>query len=162
MTDLVDTDEIESWIIQDLLKPCALLESVSEEDYCQVAMTAIVTRRFRCGVHMRVCAPPPASHRTCTEGTFSASPRTLLLVLIRSEIFTCLTKIELMKTLLLASETGFLVPRSRHRAGIGMGANLGQSGGCPFTKQTDRKLARIVAEASASTNRSSRINPCPL
>ena len=32
----------------------------------------------------------------------------------------------------------------------------------PFTEQTDRKLVRIVAKASASTDRGFRVSPCPL
>ena len=43
-----------------------------------------------------------------------------------------------------------------------MGAHLGQSGGCPFAEHTDRKLTRIVAETSASTDRGLRVSPCPL
>ena len=63
---------------------------------------------------------------------------------------------------LLASKTGVLVPRLLHRAGIRMGAHLGESGGCPFTEQTDRKVACIIAKASASTDRSFRISQLPL
>ena len=43
-----------------------------------------------------------------------------------------------------------------------MGAHLGESGRCSFTEQTDRKLVRIVADTSASTEPSLRVNPCPL
>ena len=39
--DLIDT-EIESWVVQDLLVTCASIEPVSEQDYCQIGMTAIV------------------------------------------------------------------------------------------------------------------------
>ena len=39
--DVVDTDEIESWVPQDLLKTCTSVELVSESDYCQIGMTAI-------------------------------------------------------------------------------------------------------------------------
>ena len=38
----------------------------------------------------------------------------------------------------------------------GMGTHLGESGGCPFTEQTDRKLLRITANACASTDVPSR------
>ena len=38
----VDTDEIEGWLSQDLLKTCTSVEPVSESDYCQIGMTAIV------------------------------------------------------------------------------------------------------------------------
>ena len=40
--DVVGTDEIESWVSQDLLKTCTLVEPVSESDNCQIGMTAIV------------------------------------------------------------------------------------------------------------------------
>ena len=40
--DVVDPDDIASWMSQDLLKACASFEPVSESDYCQVGMTAIV------------------------------------------------------------------------------------------------------------------------
>ena len=40
--DIVATDEIESWVSQDLLKTCISVEPVSESDYCQIWMTAIV------------------------------------------------------------------------------------------------------------------------
>ena len=35
-------------------------------------------------------------------------------------------------------------------------------GGCPFTEQNDRQLVCIIAKASASTDRSFRVSPCPL
>ena len=40
--DVVDTDEIESWVSQDLLKTCTSVERVSESEYCQIGTTAIV------------------------------------------------------------------------------------------------------------------------
>ena len=40
--DVVDTDEIESWVSQDHFKTCAFVESVSESHYCQIGMTTIV------------------------------------------------------------------------------------------------------------------------
>ena len=39
---MVDPDDIECWVSQDLLKTCASFEPVSEQDYCQIGMTAIV------------------------------------------------------------------------------------------------------------------------
>ena len=41
-SDVVDTDETESWVSQDLLETCASVEAVSELDCCQIGMTAIV------------------------------------------------------------------------------------------------------------------------
>ena len=40
--DVVGSDDIESWVSQDLLETCASFEPVSEPDYCQIGMTAIV------------------------------------------------------------------------------------------------------------------------
>ena len=40
--DIVDTNEIESWVSQDLLKTCTSVERVSESDCCQIGTTAIV------------------------------------------------------------------------------------------------------------------------
>ena len=40
--DVVDFDDMESWVSQDLLKTCASVEPVSEQDYCQIGMTAII------------------------------------------------------------------------------------------------------------------------
>ena len=40
--DVVDTDEIESWVPQDVLKTCASVGPVSVVDYCQIGMTAVV------------------------------------------------------------------------------------------------------------------------
>ena len=40
--DVIDTDEIESWVSQDLLETRTSVEPVSESDYCQIGMTAIV------------------------------------------------------------------------------------------------------------------------
>ena len=41
-SDVVDTDQIESWVSQDLLETCASFEPVSEVGDCQIGMTAIV------------------------------------------------------------------------------------------------------------------------
>ena len=41
--DVVDTEEIESWVSQDLRKSCISVEPVSEPHHCQIGMTAIVT-----------------------------------------------------------------------------------------------------------------------
>ena len=41
--DVVATDEIASWVSQDLLKTCTYVETVSESDYCQIRTTVIVT-----------------------------------------------------------------------------------------------------------------------
>ena len=38
----VNPDEIESWVSEDLLKTCASIEPVSEQEYCQIGMIAIV------------------------------------------------------------------------------------------------------------------------
>ena len=40
--DVVDTDEIESWVPQDVLKTCVSVGPVSVVDYCQIGMTAVV------------------------------------------------------------------------------------------------------------------------
>ena len=40
--DVVDTDEIESWVLQDLLTTCTSVEPVSELDCGQFGMTALV------------------------------------------------------------------------------------------------------------------------
>ena len=53
--DVVDTDEIESWVSEDLLKTCASVEPVSEPDYCQIGMTAIVMGDVN-AVHTLECA----------------------------------------------------------------------------------------------------------
>ena len=39
--DLIDTDEIDSWVSKDLLQTCASVGPVSELDYCQIGMAAI-------------------------------------------------------------------------------------------------------------------------
>ena len=41
-TWVVDPDDIESWVLHDLLETCASFEPVSELDFCQIGMTAIV------------------------------------------------------------------------------------------------------------------------
>ena len=40
--NLIDTAEIESWVMQDLFRTCASVEPVSELDFCRMVMTAIV------------------------------------------------------------------------------------------------------------------------
>ena len=40
--DVVEPGDIESWLSQDLLETCASVEPVSEFDFCQIGMTAIV------------------------------------------------------------------------------------------------------------------------
>ena len=40
--DVVDLDDVESWVSQDILKTCASFELVSELDCCQIGMIAIV------------------------------------------------------------------------------------------------------------------------
>ena len=40
--DVVDTDDVESWVSQDLLRTRDSVKSVSESDCCQIGMTAIV------------------------------------------------------------------------------------------------------------------------
>ena len=40
--DVVDTDEIESWVSQDLLNTCTSVKPVSESHYCQIGIAAIV------------------------------------------------------------------------------------------------------------------------
>ena len=40
--DVVAPDDIKSWISEDLLETCVSFEPVSESDYCQIGMTAIV------------------------------------------------------------------------------------------------------------------------
>ena len=40
--DFVDTEEIESWVSQDLRESCISVEPVSEPHHCQIGMTAIV------------------------------------------------------------------------------------------------------------------------
>ena len=42
MDDVVATDEIESWVSQDFLETCTSVEPVTESDYCQLGMIAIV------------------------------------------------------------------------------------------------------------------------
>ena len=53
--DVVDTDGIESWVSQDLLKTCTSVEPVSESDHCKVGMTAIVMGDVN-AVHALECA----------------------------------------------------------------------------------------------------------
>ena len=56
--DVVDTDEIESWVSQDLLESCTFEEPVSQLDYCQIGMTAIVMEGCQCSIYARMCSPP--------------------------------------------------------------------------------------------------------
>ena len=56
--DVVEPDEIESWVSQDLLKKCASVEPVSELDHCHIGMNAIVMGDVKCRIHTRVCSPP--------------------------------------------------------------------------------------------------------
>ena len=53
--DLLGTDEMESWVSQDILKTCASVEPVSELDNCQIGMTAIVMGDVN-AVHTLECA----------------------------------------------------------------------------------------------------------
>ena len=59
--DVVDTDEIESWVSQDLIKTCFSAEPVSETDNCQIGMTAIVMGDVN-AVCTLECAHPLRAH----------------------------------------------------------------------------------------------------
>ena len=68
-SDVVATDEIESWVSQDPLKKCASVELVSEPDHCQIWMTAIAmgdvnaVNTLKCAHRQQVLAAR-ASERT--------------------------------------------------------------------------------------------------
>ena len=53
------------------------------------------------------------------------------------------------KIIFLLRKFGVLVPCLRHCARISIGAHLGESSGCPFTEQADRRLVCITTEAPA-------------
>ena len=70
---LFDTDEIESWVSQDLLETCGSIEPVSEQDYCQIGMTAIVMGDVN-AVHTLECA-----HRRQLLAARALNERSLLI-----------------------------------------------------------------------------------
>ena len=71
--DVVDPDDIESWVSQDLLKTRASFEPVSELDYCQSGMTAIVMGDVN-AVHTLQCA-----HRRHLLAARALNERSLLI-----------------------------------------------------------------------------------
>ena len=71
--DLVDSDDIESWVSQDLLETCASFEPVSELDYCQMGMIAIVMGDVN-AVYTLECA-----HRRQLLGARALNERSLLI-----------------------------------------------------------------------------------
>ena len=71
--DLIDTDEIESWVTQDLFRTCASIEPVSGQDYCQIGMTAIVMGDVN-AVHTSECA-----HRRHLFAARALNERSLLI-----------------------------------------------------------------------------------
>ena len=74
--DLTDTNEIESWFSQDLLKTCASVEPVSELD-CQIGMTAIVMGGVN-AVYTLECGYRPLLLAARTERTIPVDQRTPL------------------------------------------------------------------------------------
>ena len=70
--DVVEPDEIESWVSQDLLKTCASVEPVSELDYCQIGSTQLSWETSM------PCSPPTVACCARTERTLPADQRTSL------------------------------------------------------------------------------------
>ena len=75
--NVVEPDDMESWVSQDLLETCASVEPVSELDYCQIGMTAIVT-----GDVNDVCALGCA-HRRQLLAARALNERSLLIMGLR-------------------------------------------------------------------------------